>query len=80
MLGLHLPSISRNTSVMEAFSDVRDKLKIHFSMKIIILVVWEIWMVRNNKIFKNEDPTFQSWKAIYLQELRMVTYRMTRIM
>jgi hypothetical protein len=38
---------------METFADLKEKLNVPFFMKIIILVAWSIWIVRNNKIFHN---------------------------
>jgi hypothetical protein len=72
------PQRTRNLSILESFPDIRDKLKLKFSMEIIILTAWSIWIIRNNKIFKNQRPTFQSWKIIYKEELRLVTHRMKK--
>ena len=69
------PQRSRNLSVHEAFSDIKEKLGVPFYMEIMILAAWGIWIVRNNQIFNNQMPSFASWKAIYFQELRLVSYR-----
>jgi hypothetical protein len=61
----------RNLSVNEAFQDLKDKLKLPFSMEIIILASWAIWMTRNKKIFKGQRSSFQGWKAIYMEELKL---------
>jgi hypothetical protein len=63
---------------METFTDLREKLHVPFFMEIIILAAWSIWILRNNKIFKNEDLTSANWKVIYKQELRWVQYRMKK--
>jgi hypothetical protein len=68
------PNRSKGMSILETFSDLRDNLHVPFFMKIIILTAWSIWIVRNNKIFNNENPTIASWKAIFKQELRWVQY------
>jgi hypothetical protein len=47
-------------------------------MDIIIVAAWSIWIVRNNGIFNNKRQSFSSWKAIYLQELRLISYRMKK--
>ena len=36
------------------------------------------WMVRNNKIFKNQAPRFASWKPIYLKELALLNHMMKK--
>jgi hypothetical protein len=58
--------------VMETFSDIKEKLNVHFFMEIIILATWSMWIIRINKTFKNENPTMAIWKVVYFQELRMV--------
>ena len=72
------PQRTRNLSTFEAISDLKDRINLPFSMDIIILAAWAIWIVRNNKIFNNQNPSFLSWKATYLQELRLVSHRMKK--
>jgi hypothetical protein len=48
---------------MEAFSDLKEKLQVPFFMDIIILAAWSIWILRNNKIFKNSNPTIASCRS-----------------
>jgi hypothetical protein len=60
---------------VEAVVDLKMKLQVPFYMEIIILTAWGLWMVRNNKIFNNHRPPFQSWKAIYYHELTLVSHR-----
>jgi hypothetical protein len=47
-------------------------------MEILILAAWGIWIVTNNKIFKDRNVAFNSWKALYSQELRMLVHRMKK--
>ena len=72
------PQRTRNLAVWEALSDIREKIQQPFAMDIIILAAWSIWIVRNNKLFRNERPRFASWKAIYFQELRLMNFRMKK--
>jgi hypothetical protein len=72
------PQRDRNLSVYEAISDMRHRIHKPFAMEIIILASWSIWLVRNNKIFKNERPRFESWKVIYYEELKMINFRMKK--
>jgi hypothetical protein len=61
---------------MEAIIDIKEKINVPFSMDIIILAAWSIWIVRNNKFFNNVRPSLGSWKAILIQELRWLQYGM----
>jgi hypothetical protein len=63
---------------LEGIVDIKEKLQLPFAMDIIMLAAWGIWIVRNNKIFNNISASFQSWKAIYLQEIRLISYRMKK--
>jgi hypothetical protein len=72
------PQRNRDLSVLEAFSEVKEKLNVPFSMEIIILASQSIWIVRNNKIFDNQWPKVSNCKAIYLQELKMVKHRIRK--
>uniref|UniRef100_A0A453NUF3 Uncharacterized protein n=1 Tax=Aegilops tauschii subsp. strangulata TaxID=200361 RepID=A0A453NUF3_AEGTS len=67
-----------NLSILEAFQDLKDKLNKPFFMEIIILGSWAIWISRNNKIFEHINPSFEGWKFIYLEELKLLRYRMKK--
>jgi hypothetical protein len=64
--------------LLEAISDIKAKLKVPFYMEIIILSSWSIWIVRNGRIFENKSPTFNTSKAIYHQELKLLKYRIKK--
>jgi hypothetical protein len=72
------PQRTKNLSVLEAISNMKDLLKLPFGMDIIILASWSIWIIRNNKIFKNQEARWASWKAIYVNELRMLAFRIKK--
>jgi hypothetical protein len=72
------PQRRNNLSVIESFYDIRDKLKLHFAMEIIILAAWSIWIIKNNKILKNQRPSFQSSKAIFREEITSLSDRMKK--
>ena len=69
------PMRNTNLSPLEAVHDMRDKINQPFYMELIILAAWGIWMVRNNKIFKNINPSFHEWKSIYFRELTCLNFR-----
>uniref|UniRef100_A0A453NTQ4 Uncharacterized protein n=1 Tax=Aegilops tauschii subsp. strangulata TaxID=200361 RepID=A0A453NTQ4_AEGTS len=67
-----------NLSVFEAFQDLNDKLNKPFFMDIIILGPSAICISRNNKIFEHINPSLHGWKFIYLEELKLLRYRMKK--
>jgi hypothetical protein len=60
---------------MEAFYAIKDTLKLPFAVEIIILASWSIWIIRNRKIFEDQNPTFLAWKIVFKQELQLLSYR-----
>jgi hypothetical protein len=71
------PQRNKRLSVLEAFENMRTRMKLPFAMEIIILAAWGIWIVRNNKIFKDQNAVFNR-KALYSQELRLLVHRMKK--
>jgi hypothetical protein len=71
------PQRTSSLSVLEAFIDIKEKLNLPFFMEISILAAWGMCIVRNKKSY-NEAPSFEKWKFIYLQELRLVSFRMKK--
>jgi hypothetical protein len=76
--GIFYAHRERRVSVLKAFEDMRTKIKLSFAMEILILAAWGIWIVRNNKVFKDQNANFNSWKEIYNQELRMLVHMMKK--
>ena len=70
------PTRTPNLSVLEAFQDLKEKLRYPFYMEIIILGAWAICITRN--FFENIAPSFQGWKFIFLEELKLLKYRMRK--
>jgi hypothetical protein len=64
--------------LLENIFEIRDKLKVPFSMDIVILGAWSIWIIKNNKIFNDQEPRFNAWRVIFKQELEMLRFRMKK--
>jgi hypothetical protein len=60
------------------FFDIKEKLNVPFYMEIIIISSWAIWIVRMERIFENKSPTFNTWKAIFHHELKLLKYRIKK--
>jgi hypothetical protein len=46
-----------------------------FFMEVLITTCWNIWLVRNGKIFRHEKPTFAKWKAKFIHDITLLQYR-----
>lgn len=72
------PQISTQSSILEAFYDIKEKLNLPFAVEIIMLASWSIWIIRNRKIFEGQAPSFMAWKTVLKQELQLLSYRMKK--
>jgi hypothetical protein len=57
---------------------IKYSLNLPFAVEIIILAAWSIWIIRNRKIFEDQNPSFSAWKIIFKQELQLLSYRMKK--
>jgi hypothetical protein len=71
------PQRNKRLSILEALEEIKTRIKLPFAMEIITLAAWGIWMIRNNKIFKDQI-VFISWKVVYSQELKLLVHRMKK--
>jgi hypothetical protein len=46
-----------------------------FFMEVLMIACWNIWLIRNGKIFRNERPTFAKWKSKFVHDLTLLQYR-----
>jgi hypothetical protein len=46
-----------------------------FFMEVLMTACWNIWLIRNGKIFRNERPTFAKWKSKFVHDLTLLQYR-----
>jgi hypothetical protein len=60
------PQRVKDVSIPKAIPDMKNKLRLAFTMDIILLATWGIWMVIYNEIFNNQTPSFDTWKFLYL--------------
>jgi hypothetical protein len=44
-----------------------------FFMEVLIMACWNIWKVRNGKIFENQRPSFSKWKAGFMHDMTLLS-------
>ena len=57
---------------------IRSSLGVPFATKIIILMCWSIWTIRNGWIFNNRDPSVQECKAKFCMEFKLILLKAKR--
>jgi hypothetical protein len=48
-----------------------------FFMEVFLISCWLIWKQRNAFIFNRGPPSFQSWKAGFIEEANLQSYRLS---
>jgi hypothetical protein len=46
-----------------------------FFMEVMMLACWNIWKQRNGKIFRQERPSFGSWRSGFIHDISLLQYR-----
>ena len=57
---------------------ISNRSYMYLFMEIIILASWAIWISSNNLIFQAIQPSVQRWKAIFLEELNLLRFRIKK--
>ena len=70
-----MPFKQRGTLVYEETMLALQRVPLEFGMEIIVLGSWNIWIQRNGKVFKIEQPTIQNWRRILAQDLNLLQHR-----
>nr|TKW18802.1 hypothetical protein SEVIR_5G455600v2 [Setaria viridis] len=68
-------SVTTTRPVLQIFRLIKDKLVIPFFMKIIILMTWSIWTIRNNWMFNGIDPSVDLCKRKFKFEFSLLLHR-----
>ena len=69
------PHHSPLTSTSQAVLHLKAKINQSFSMEIIVLTTWAIWITRNNYIFKQQNPTIAAWRYQFCKEFALLNFR-----
>jgi hypothetical protein len=72
------PARHGNLSTFETIIDMRSKLNLPFSMEIIMISAWSIWITRNNAIFNNQRHDLRFWRFTFRQEISLLKYRIKK--
>lgn len=44
-------------------------------VEVVFTAAWNIWRTRNGKIFRNERPTFSSWRRNFIHDVTLLLHR-----
>lgn len=70
-----IPNKKRDTSVYEDTMLAMDQLPKSFSMEIVTLDCWNIWIQRNGRVFRDVQPTIQAWRYFFKADLKLLQFK-----
>jgi hypothetical protein len=71
---LQIPWVS-NDSIQAVVAEARRSFNKPFFMEVMMVACWNIWIIRNGKIFRQEKPTFGKWKAHFIHDITLLQHR-----
>jgi hypothetical protein len=70
--------VDQSADPIQNLDNFKVQLQVPFFMEIIVLMSWTIWKIRNDMIFRQENPSFQATKDFFKSELRYLLLRVRR--
>lgn len=46
-----------------------------FFLEVVFTAAWNIWILRNGKIFKHENKSFRAWKRNFIHDITLLSHR-----
>jgi hypothetical protein len=46
-----------------------------FFMEVVVMAIWNIWLIWNAKFFNQERPSFARWKSKFVHDMYNLQYR-----
>ena len=46
-----------------------------FFAEVVFLACWNIWSVRNDRVFRNINPSFRRWRACFIHDISLLAHR-----
>jgi hypothetical protein len=71
---LQIPWVS-NDSIQAVVAEAKRSFNKPFFMEVMMVACWNIWIIRNGKIFRQEKPTFGKWKAHFIHDITLLQHR-----
>jgi hypothetical protein len=64
-----------NLGFFDTFQKAKSEWQLRYFMETFAIAAWEIWKIRNNKIFRGEPP-FLAWKINFATSIKLQIYRL----
>ena len=64
-----------NQTTYDMAQAVRKDFGLPFFSKVVFVATWNIWIQRNGKIFRNEQPSFRAWRRNFIHDISLLSHR-----
>jgi hypothetical protein len=64
--------------IIDKITEARSNFQGPLFFEIFTITAWGIWKERNNKIFRNIDPSRASWKARVIADLDLLRFKVNQ--
>lgn len=68
-------SIKAHTDFFPVIVSLKNRIRLHFYMEIVVTMCWSMWTIRNDIIFRNMPASVQRCKPIFKEEFALVILR-----
>ena len=59
---------------METVIQARRDFAKPFFTEVVFIACWNIWTIRNGKVFRNERPSFNRWRSSFIHDISLMTH------
>jgi hypothetical protein len=70
-VGPQVPNINDPFQILHSF---KGNIKESFFMEVIIIMIWRIWMTRNDLIFNQQQPSLEDVKSKFKHEFPLLKH------
>lgn len=64
-----------NLSVKDCLLAAKRSFRHPFFFEVVYLAAWNVWLIRNGKILRNERPTFAAWRCKFIHDISLLAHR-----
>ena len=66
---------SSGDSMTELVIQARRSFGNPFFTEVVFIACWDIWIIRNAKVFRSERDSFKKWRYAFIHDISVMQYR-----
>ena len=72
-------SVQPDQTTYEIAQSVRRDFGHPFFTEVVFVSCWNIWIVRNAKVFRHERPSFNKWRSAFIHDITLMQHRIKHV-